>query len=134
MELGGARFVLQDRHVKEWAENSMLTVVVADAAAWYEHVADVLSSADSGDARVAEPKVEDWGATVTFTAALARARPVRSATTSRSRWAGRSVRPWAAPWTTGSSALAGVRPPPRATGRHTGAARTVAPAGGGAGP
>ena len=66
MELGGFRFMLQDYFVKEWAENFMLTVVVADAEAWHSRISDALSAGEFGDARVAEPKVEDWGATVTY--------------------------------------------------------------------
>ena len=66
MELGGHRFMLQNFYVKDWAENFMLTVVVADAAAWHGRVSAALSTGAYGIARVAEPKVEDWGATVTY--------------------------------------------------------------------
>jgi hypothetical protein len=66
MELGGFRFMLQHYYVKEWAENFMLTIVVADAAAWFERASGALGGGAFGDARVAEPKVEDWGATVTY--------------------------------------------------------------------
>jgi hypothetical protein len=44
----------------------MLTIVVADATAWFERASAVLADRRFGDARVAEPKVEDWGATVTY--------------------------------------------------------------------
>lgn len=66
MELGGYRFMLQDYYVKDWAENFMLTIVVTDAAAWFERVSSALAGGQFGDARVAEPKVEGWGATVTY--------------------------------------------------------------------
>jgi hypothetical protein len=66
MELGGHRFMLQNFYVKDWAENFMLTVVVADAAAWCERVSAALSAGAYGTARVAEPRAEDWGATVTY--------------------------------------------------------------------
>jgi hypothetical protein len=66
MELGGHRFMLQNFYVKDWAENFMLTVVVADAAAWHRRAMEVLSAGAYGSARVAEPKAEDWGATVTY--------------------------------------------------------------------
>ena len=66
MELGGYRFMLQDLFVKDWAENFMLTIVVSDARAWYERAVDVLARGDFGNARVAEPKAEPWGATVTY--------------------------------------------------------------------
>lgn len=66
MELGGHRFMLQDHFVKEWAENFMLTIVVDDARAWHERVSSSLAGGQFGAARVAEPKHEDWGATVTY--------------------------------------------------------------------
>jgi len=66
MELGGYRFMLQNYFVKEWAENFMLTIVVDDAAAWHERVSSSLAGGQFGDARVAEPKPEEWGATVTY--------------------------------------------------------------------
>ena len=66
MELSGYRFMLQNFYVKEWAENFMLTIVVSDAMAWFDRVSDVLSSGSYGPARVAQPKLEDWGGTVTY--------------------------------------------------------------------
>jgi hypothetical protein len=66
MELGGHRFMLQDYYVKEWAENFMLAIIVSDASAWFRRVSDALKGGRYGSARVAEPKVEDWGATVTY--------------------------------------------------------------------
>jgi hypothetical protein len=52
--------------VKQWANNSMITVDVADAIAWFEHATTVIANGSFGEARVAPPKVEDFGATVTF--------------------------------------------------------------------
>jgi hypothetical protein len=66
MEAGRHRFMLQDYYVREWAENSMLSIIVADAGAWYDRVAGILAERPYGNARVAEPKVEPWGATVTY--------------------------------------------------------------------
>ena len=66
MELAGHRFMLQDHYVKDWAENSMLTVVVDDATAWHRRVSTALAGGDLGPARVAEPRHESWGATVTY--------------------------------------------------------------------
>lgn len=66
MENAGQRFYLQRYYVKEWAENSMLHITVDDAAAWHQKVKDVLASGSFGDARVAPPKQEDYGALVTY--------------------------------------------------------------------
>lgn len=65
LSLGGRQLMLQDYYVKEWAENSMLVVEVADATAWYDHVERALADGDFGDSRVAEPQRQDWGALVT---------------------------------------------------------------------
>ena len=66
LSIGGRQMMLQDLYVRDWAENSMLVVEVADAAAWYRHVQLILADGDFGDARVAEPKQQDWGALVTY--------------------------------------------------------------------
>jgi hypothetical protein len=66
MEIENYRFMLQDYFVQEWAENSMLSIIVSDASIWFERVSSVLSRRCYGDARVDEPKVEPWGAIVTY--------------------------------------------------------------------
>jgi catechol 2,3-dioxygenase-like lactoylglutathione lyase family enzyme len=66
LSLAGHQLMLQDYYVREWAENWMLVVEVADAAAWHDHVGSVLASGDFGDARVAAPEHQDYGATVTY--------------------------------------------------------------------
>ncbi len=66
LSLGGRQIMLQDFYVKDWAENSMLVVEVADAAAWHRHVERCLAEGDFGNARVAEPQQQDWGALVTY--------------------------------------------------------------------
>jgi hypothetical protein len=58
--------MLQNFYVKDWAENSMLVVEVADAVAWYHHVERVLAEGNFGDAQVAEPEQQEWGALVTY--------------------------------------------------------------------
>lgn len=65
LSLGGSQIMLQDRYVKEWAENSMLTVEVISADDWYSCVAAVLAAGAYGEARVAAPKDEGW-ARVTY--------------------------------------------------------------------
>jgi hypothetical protein len=66
LSLGGRQIMLQNFYVKDWAENSMLVIEVADAVAWYRHVDQVLADGDFGNARVADPKQQDWGALVTY--------------------------------------------------------------------
>ncbi len=66
MELAGHRFMLQNFYVQQWAENFMITIVVADAAAWFERISAALAGGRFDGARVAPPAVQDWGATVTY--------------------------------------------------------------------
>ena len=66
LELADRRIMLQDHFVRDWAENFMITVEVASADAWHHHVVAVLAGGSYGDARVAEPKHEPWGARVTY--------------------------------------------------------------------
>lgn len=66
LSLGGHQFMLQDFYVKEWAENSMLVVEVADARAWHAHIERVLASGEFGEARVTPPEHQPWGALVAY--------------------------------------------------------------------
>lgn len=67
IELAGVRLYLQRFYVKEWAENFMIYVVVNDAAAWYDHISQVLAKNTFPTARVVSPKEEAYGAIVTYT-------------------------------------------------------------------
>jgi hypothetical protein len=62
---GAHRFYLQHYYAKEWVENTMLHMTVADARACHEQVKALLESGGFGTARVAAPKVEPYGALVT---------------------------------------------------------------------
>ncbi len=67
LELGGSPLFLQRYYNKQWCENSMLHVTVADAQAWYEHAQAVIEAGSfSGPPRVNSPKEEDYGALVTY--------------------------------------------------------------------
>ena len=59
-------FYIQDYYIKEVAENCMLHLTVADAQAWHRHVASVLRGNRFADARVQPPKLQPYGAIVTF--------------------------------------------------------------------
>ena len=65
-ELGGHHFYLQAYYLKEWAENSMLHVTVQDAQACHDKIAPLVASGRFGDARVAPPRPEPYGALVTY--------------------------------------------------------------------
>jgi hypothetical protein len=59
-------FYIQDYYIREVAENCMLHLTVADAQAWHRHVSSVLRSNRFADARVQPPKLQPYGALVTF--------------------------------------------------------------------
>lgn len=61
LELGGARFLLQDFYVREWAENFMLYVLVDDADAWIAHAETVTSSGRFPGTRTKAPEDQPWG-------------------------------------------------------------------------
>jgi hypothetical protein len=66
VESQGVHFYIQDHYVKEFAENTMLHITVEDAQAWYRHVATVLEDRTFPAARVRSPKLQPYGALVTF--------------------------------------------------------------------
>lgn len=66
LELAGHRFMLQDFYVEQWAHNTMISIDVADAGAWFAHATTVIGASSFGEARVAAPRDEDFGATVTY--------------------------------------------------------------------
>jgi catechol 2,3-dioxygenase-like lactoylglutathione lyase family enzyme len=59
-------FYLQDYYIKEVAENCMLHLTVTDAQAWHRHVSSVLQGNRFTEARVQPPKLQPYGAIVTF--------------------------------------------------------------------
>jgi len=63
---GSCSFYLQNYWIKDWADNSMLHITVADAGACHEQVAALLATGRFPGARVAPPKQEPYGARVTY--------------------------------------------------------------------
>lgn len=59
-------FYIQDYYVKEIAENCMLHLTVENAQDWYRHVSAILQRDTSSGARVQAPKLQPYGAMVTF--------------------------------------------------------------------
>lgn len=59
-------FYIQDYYIREVAENCMLHLTVTDAQAWHRHVSSVLRNDRFPDARVQPPKLQPYGAIVTF--------------------------------------------------------------------
>ena len=66
LSLGTYAFLLQGYYVKEWAENTMMHILVNDVRAWWQHI-DSLSLADQfGVPPPIAPRVEPWGLTVAY--------------------------------------------------------------------
>lgn len=66
LENGGHRFYLQRYYLKEFAENMMLHITVADARACAEQIKKLLASGRFPGVRCSEPKREPYGALVTY--------------------------------------------------------------------
>ncbi len=54
--LGGAEFRLQNYYIKDWAENFMMRLLVADARVWYDHVNASSTAAASKTSASPNPK------------------------------------------------------------------------------
>lgn len=59
-------FYVQDYYIREVAENCMLHLTVTDAQAWHRQVESVLRKEAFPGARVQPPKLQAYGAIVTF--------------------------------------------------------------------
>jgi catechol 2,3-dioxygenase-like lactoylglutathione lyase family enzyme len=65
MELGASRFFLQKYYQKEWADNTMVHLVVDDATRWHELAERVKQEGGFEDVRIRAPQREAYGALVT---------------------------------------------------------------------
>lgn len=66
LSLGSHAFLLQGYYVKEWAENSVMHVLVDDVFAWWQHVNSLDPANQFGISTPAPPRVEPWGLTVAY--------------------------------------------------------------------
>jgi catechol 2,3-dioxygenase-like lactoylglutathione lyase family enzyme len=62
MELGGSRIFLQKYYQQEWADNTVLHLVVDDAVGWYDCVERVKQEGGFGDVKIRAPQRQDYGA------------------------------------------------------------------------
>lgn len=62
----GEHFYLQDFYIQQVAENFMLHLTVTDAQAWHQRVESVLRNGAFPGAGVQPPKLQPYGAIVTF--------------------------------------------------------------------
>ena len=64
MELGASRIFLQTYYQKEWADNTMVHLVVDDAKGWHDVAERVKQEGGFDDVRIRPPQREDYGALV----------------------------------------------------------------------
>jgi catechol 2,3-dioxygenase-like lactoylglutathione lyase family enzyme len=65
MELGASRVFLQKYYQKEWAENTMIHLVVDDAVRWHDMAQRVKQEGGFEEVKIRAPQREDYGALVT---------------------------------------------------------------------
>ena len=66
LRLGTHAFLLQGHYVKEWAENSVMHVLVENVQAWWRHIDSLTLTSQFDVPPPAPPRVEQWGLTVTY--------------------------------------------------------------------
>jgi hypothetical protein len=66
LSLGAHAFLLQGHYVKEWAENTVMHVLVNDVHEWWQHISSLDLPNQFGVSPPAPPRVEPWGLTVVY--------------------------------------------------------------------
>jgi len=66
LSLGTHAFLLQGYYVKEWAENTVMHVLVHDVDSWWQHINSLDLAKRFGVSPPAAPRVEPWGLTVAY--------------------------------------------------------------------
>ncbi len=66
LSLGTHAFLLQGHYVKEWAENTVMHVLVKDVDAWWRHIDSLALARQFDVSPPVPPKVEPWGLTVAY--------------------------------------------------------------------
>jgi len=66
LSLGAHAFLLQGCYVKEWAENTVMHLLVNDVQAWWQHIHALDLGSQFGVPPPAPPRVEPWGLTVAY--------------------------------------------------------------------
>ena len=66
LSLGTHAFLLQGHYVKEWAENTVMHVLVENVQAWWRHIDSLALNRQFDVPPPAPPRVEQCGLTVTY--------------------------------------------------------------------
>jgi hypothetical protein len=63
---GRGEFLLQARYVKDWAENTMLQLMVDDLDQWWRHIQSLDLPGQFGVATPKAPAMQPWGLRVAY--------------------------------------------------------------------
>lgn len=66
LSLGEHAFLLQGYYVKEWAENTVMHVLVNNVQVWWQHIDSLDLANRFGVSPPAPPRTEPWGLTVAY--------------------------------------------------------------------
>ena len=66
LSLGTHAFLLQGYYVKEWAENTVMHVLVKNVDVWWRHIDSLALARHFDVSPPSPPKVEPWGLTVAY--------------------------------------------------------------------
>ena len=66
MNLGPHAFLLQGHYTKEWAENTVMHILVTDLQAWWRHIEALDLANRFGVSPPSAPRPEPWGLTVAY--------------------------------------------------------------------
>jgi Glyoxalase/Bleomycin resistance protein/Dioxygenase superfamily len=66
LSLGSHAFLLQGNYVKEWADNTVMHVLVNDVDAWWRHINSLDLASRFHVSPPAPPRAEPWGLTVIY--------------------------------------------------------------------
>lgn len=66
LSFGENAFLLQDYYVKEWAENTMMHVLVEDVQEWWQRIEPLDLANRFGVSSPTAPRNEPWGLTVAY--------------------------------------------------------------------
>jgi hypothetical protein len=65
-EIGRTGFILQNRFVKEWAENCMMQLMVDDLDAWWSRIRSLDLPKKFGVSASKEPAMQPWGLRISY--------------------------------------------------------------------
>ena len=63
---GAGEFILQQHYQKDWAENTMMQLMVDDLDSWWDHIERLDLSARFGVPAPKPPEVQPWGLRIAY--------------------------------------------------------------------